>query len=78
ALAFSLDGRRLATASIDGFARCWKVPTSMEGAPERIRCWLGVTTDLEFDEGDAIRRMDSTTSWDLRRRLVELGGAPVR
>lgn len=77
-LAFSLDGRRLATASVDGFARCWQVPTPLEGAPERIRCWVSVATDLEFDEGDAIRRMDSATSWELRRRLVELGGAPVR
>jgi hypothetical protein len=41
---------------------------------ERISCWVSVTTELEFDEGDAIRRMDGTTNWERRRRLGELGG----
>ena len=43
-----------------------------------VSCWVSVTTDLEFDGGDAIRRMDGATSWDRRRRLGELGGAPLR
>ncbi len=50
----------------------------MEGSAERVSCWVGVTTELEFDSGDAIRRMDGATSWDLRRRLDALGGAPLR
>ncbi|WP_422924738.1 WD40 repeat domain-containing serine/threonine protein kinase [Singulisphaera sp. PoT] len=78
ALSFTLDGRRLATACADGFARCWQIPIPLEGPVERISCWVGVTGDLEFDEGDAIRRMDGATSWTMRRRLVELGGPPVR
>ncbi len=77
-LAFTVDGRRLATGSGDGFARFWKVPAPLEGDVERVACWVRVTTDLEFDEGDAIRRMEGATSWALRRRLVELGGPPIR
>ncbi|HWE37009.1 MAG TPA: protein kinase [Isosphaeraceae bacterium] len=78
ALAFSPDGRRLATGCADGVARCWKVPVPVEGTPERISCWVRVTTDLEFDPGDAIRPMDAGTAWNLRRHLVDLGGPPLR
>jgi eukaryotic-like serine/threonine-protein kinase len=77
-LVFSNDGRRLATGGSDVVARCWKAPNPVEGHAERVSCWVSVTTDLAFDAGDAIQRMDSLTSWDLRRRLTELGGAPLR
>ena len=77
-VAFDADNRRLATASADGSARCFRVPAPIEGDVEQIACWVRVTTELEFDEGDGIHRLDQLAVWDLRRRLQELGGAPVK
>jgi WD40 repeat protein len=77
-LAFSPDGRRLITGGADGLARCWKVPGPVEGHVEQLACWARVETGLDFDEGDAVVPLDGGTSWDLRRRLVELGGSPFR
>jgi hypothetical protein len=48
-LASSPDGRRLATASADAMARCWRVPAPVAGDVERIACWVRVTTGREFD-----------------------------
>jgi eukaryotic-like serine/threonine-protein kinase len=78
AMAFSPDGRRLATACSDGQARCWRVPAPIAGSAERIACWVRVATELEFDEGDAIRRIGQLDLWELRRHLQELGGPPVK
>ena len=77
-LSFSADGRRLATGSADGLARFWRVAPQIPGNVERISCWVRVTTDLDFDSGDAIRKLDPLVGWELRRRLHELGGPPPR
>jgi WD40 repeat protein/serine/threonine protein kinase len=78
ALAFSPDGKRLATGSADGQARYWKVAPQIPGEVERISCWVRVTTDLDFDSGDAIHKLDPALGWELRRRLHELGGPPPK
>jgi serine/threonine protein kinase len=77
-LSFSPDGRRIATASSDFQTRYWRVPAPVAGEVERIACWVRVATELEFDEGDAIRPMDQLAIWELRRRLQDLGGPPVK
>jgi serine/threonine protein kinase/WD40 repeat protein len=77
-IVFSGDGRRFATLGSDRVVRCWNSPNEVEGDAERISCWVRVSTELDFDAGDAIRRMDSGTSLELRRRLIDLGGAPIR
>jgi hypothetical protein len=68
----------LATASADGPARFWRVAPRLPGDAERISCWVRVTTDLDFDTGDAICKLDPATGWELRRRLHELGGPPPK
>lgn len=77
-LDFSPDGHRLAVGDAGAAAHCWAVPEPVEGSLPRIACWVRVLTELEFDAGDAIQRLDGPTSWSLRRRLAELGGAPSR
>jgi WD40 repeat protein/serine/threonine protein kinase len=77
-LAFGPDTRRLATACADGMARYWRVPRPVEGSAERIGCWVRVATELDFDEGDAVVPLDQLAIWELRRRLQELGGAPLK
>ena len=77
-MAFDVDNRRLATASTDRMARCWRVPAPIGGDVEQIACWVRVETELEFDEGDAIQRLDQLALWELRRRLQESRGGPVK
>jgi WD40 repeat protein len=77
-LAFSCDGGRFAAAGTPAVVRCWTAPDPVEADPERVSCWVRVTTSLEFDAGDSIRRMDGPAAWDLRRHLDELGGPPLR
>jgi WD40 repeat protein/serine/threonine protein kinase len=78
ALAISTDEQRLATACTDGSARCWKVATPVAGDSERISCWVRVETGLDFDAGDSIRRIDNLTNLELRRKLLDLGGPPIK
>ena len=77
-ISFSADGRRLVTGSADGLARFWRVAPQIPGNVERISTWVRVSTDLDFDAGDAIRKLDPLVGWELRRRLHEIGGPPPR
>ena len=78
ALAFSPDGRRLAASCGDGRLRFWKSPVPLPGAVERIACWVRVATNLDIDPSDAVRPLEPLAGWELRRRLYELGGPPLK
>jgi hypothetical protein len=79
ALAFSPDGRAFATGhggSREGQALLRKVPTPLEGTPERIVPWLQVATGKELDKTGAVRTLDTAEQQQRRQRLRELGGPP--
>ena len=78
ALAFDADNRRLATASRTDWHDAGECRRRSAEMWSRLRAGCASTTELEFDEGDAIHRLDQLAVWDLRRRLQELGGAPVK
>nr|WP_303652827.1 serine/threonine-protein kinase [Paludisphaera mucosa] len=78
ALAFSPDGRRLASGWGDGSVRSWKVPEPAAGDVERIGCWVRVAVDLDVDADDVVRPLEALAGWEMRRRLHELGGPPVK
>jgi WD40 repeat protein len=77
-LAFSPDGRRLAASCADGRLRFWKTPAPLPGDVERIACWVRVATNLDIDASDAVRPLETLAGWELRRRLYELGGPPLK
>jgi serine/threonine protein kinase/WD40 repeat protein len=75
---FSPDGRRLAAAGADSYLRLWVVPEPVVGTAERIDCWARTLTGHQLDPGGAVQPLDGAAGWDLRRRLQDLGGAPIR
>src|SRR5262249_20870747 len=75
-MAFSPDGKIFATAS-DKTARIWKVPTPIEGEPERLALWLRVVSGMEIDEHRVVRVLDTKTWQERRRSLDRLGGPPA-
>jgi len=64
--------------SAGGLACFWRVAPQISGNVERISCWVRVTTDLDFDSGDAVRKLDPLIGRELRRRLHEFGGPPPK
>jgi len=77
ALAFAPDGRRLAVAGADGAVRIWKAPEPAPGDVERIGLWVRLASGFDFD-GDVVRLLDPLAGWEMRRRLQDLGGPPVK
>jgi WD40 repeat protein/tRNA A-37 threonylcarbamoyl transferase component Bud32 len=74
---YSPSGKTVLTGSFDNTAQLWPAPVPVEGAPERITCWLQVLTNMEIDEGGAFRALSGQEWLDRRSRLEALGGPPV-
>ena len=75
-VAFTSDGKTVVTGGSDKLTRRWRVPTPIEGAPERIQLWAQVITGLELDEHGGTRGLGAATWQKRRQRLQELGGPP--
>ena len=74
---FHPDGRTFLTCSLNGPVILRPVPVPVAGASERIRLWAEASTNLAMDDFGAVRILDAATLEQQRRRLQELGGAPV-
>lgn len=77
AIDFTPDGRRVAVAGSDGVVRIRKAPDPAPGDAERIGLWIRLAVGLDFD-GDVVRPLDPLAGWEMRRRLQDLGGPPVK
>jgi WD40 repeat protein/tRNA A-37 threonylcarbamoyl transferase component Bud32 len=76
-VAFSADGRRVASASNGGQVQRSDVPKPLRGKPERVRCWLELLTGLRLDAQHKVRKLDAAALVQCRQRLRELGGPPA-
>jgi WD40 repeat protein/tRNA A-37 threonylcarbamoyl transferase component Bud32 len=75
-VAFTADGRRMMSLSVNGEFRAQDVPSSLNGDAERIRCWVEVLTGMELDAEGTIRELDADVLQRRREKLRELGGPP--
>jgi WD40 repeat protein len=74
-LAFTPNGE-IYLAGTSGYFSSWKLPTPLEGTPERITCWAEVTSHMRLDEGGRMHPLDDEAVSERRRRLETLGGVP--
>jgi WD40 repeat protein len=77
-VAFTPDGTRMMSISVNGEFRSQQVPLPLPGDPERIRCWVEVLTGMELDSEGTIWDLDADTLQQRRELLNELGGPPDR
>jgi hypothetical protein len=71
------DGRLLMTCCNDEWARLWDVPAPVPGTPERLRLWIEILTGRRLDEMGVPQVLNEAALEPRRRRLAELGGAPL-
>jgi WD40 repeat protein/tRNA A-37 threonylcarbamoyl transferase component Bud32 len=75
-VAFTPDGKRMMSLSVNGEYRAQDVPSSLNGDAERIRCWVELLTGMELDAQGVIHDLDPEALQERRERLRELGGPP--
>jgi WD40 repeat protein len=55
----------------------WRVPTPVEGTPERITLWVQVLTGEDLDDRGVVRELSAEEWAERRRRLESLGGVKM-
>ncbi len=75
-VAFTPDGRRMISLSVNGEFRSQDVPLSLSGDAERIRCWVELLTGMELDPQGTLHDLSTDDLQQRRERLRELGGPP--
>ena len=86
-LAFSADGRRIATASVDlGIAwmispatsvRVWSAPRPISDSPNRLGKWVETIARAKLDELGVVRRLDTDSLRQHESELKGFGGPPT-
>jgi eukaryotic-like serine/threonine-protein kinase len=75
-VAFTPDGKRMMSSSVNGEYRSQDVPSPLPGDAERIRCWVEVLAGMELDAEGTIHDLDADALQKRRELLRDLGGPP--
>ena len=59
--AFTPDGKRMVSVSVNGEFRSQDVPSPISGNVEQFRCWVELLTGMELDADGVIRDLDAGT-----------------
>jgi len=72
AVAFSPDGKYVLSGSDDTIAQFWKVPTPVEGSPDRIALWVQVLAGMGLNADGSFLGLNAKTWSERRESLTDL------